>query len=204
MAPTFEEAAHTGLAVLKPKGPHFEAAPYNAAMMEPLTPSEHAVVPQANLPDTFGPELCSAIPGPESRALAARLAKVESRNVTALDPVPIFWERASFANLWDVDGNRFVDLTAAFGVANVISVDGGTDACIADGLTIERGKKAISLERQVRIVAGSMVLVGAVLALTVHPYWAALPAFVGAGLVFAGVTDTCGMGMLLMKMPWNR
>jgi 4-aminobutyrate aminotransferase-like enzyme len=119
VAPTFEEAAHTGLAVLKPKGPHFEAAPYNAAMMEPLTTSEHAVVPQANLPDTFGPELCSAIPGPESRALAARLAKVESRNVTALDPVPIFWERASFANLWDVDGNRFVDLTAAFGVANV-------------------------------------------------------------------------------------
>lgn len=51
--------------------------------------------------------------------MAARLAKVESRNVTALDPPPIFWERAWFANLWDVDGNRFVDLTAAFGVANV-------------------------------------------------------------------------------------
>jgi 4-aminobutyrate aminotransferase/(S)-3-amino-2-methylpropionate transaminase len=59
------------------------------------------------------------IPGPASLALAARLARVESRNVTALDPVPIFWERASGANLWDVDGNRFVDLTAAFGVANV-------------------------------------------------------------------------------------
>jgi len=59
------------------------------------------------------------IPGTESRALATRLAAVESRNATALDPVPVFWERALGANLWDVDGNRYVDLTAAFGVANV-------------------------------------------------------------------------------------
>ena len=59
------------------------------------------------------------IPGPRSRALSARLAAVESRNVTRLDePPPIFWERAARANVWDVDGNRYVDLTAAFGVAN--------------------------------------------------------------------------------------
>jgi 4-aminobutyrate aminotransferase/(S)-3-amino-2-methylpropionate transaminase len=44
---------------------------------------------------------------------------VESRNVTCLDPVPVFWERAQGANVWDVDGNRYVDLGAAFGVANV-------------------------------------------------------------------------------------
>jgi 4-aminobutyrate aminotransferase/(S)-3-amino-2-methylpropionate transaminase len=49
--------------------------------------------------------------------LAERLARVESRNVTCLAPLPIFWERAQGANVWDVDGNRFVDLTAAFGVA---------------------------------------------------------------------------------------
>jgi 4-aminobutyrate aminotransferase-like enzyme len=68
---------------------------------------------------TLLPALRTEIPGPESRALASRLAAVESRNVTALEPVPIFWERALGANLWDVDGNRYVDLTAAFGVANV-------------------------------------------------------------------------------------
>ena len=68
---------------------------------------------------TLPPALVTEIPGRESRALAERLRSVESRNVTALDPVPIFWERAVGANLWDVDGNRFVDLTAAFGVANV-------------------------------------------------------------------------------------
>jgi 4-aminobutyrate aminotransferase/(S)-3-amino-2-methylpropionate transaminase len=70
-------------------------------------------------PETLAPALRTAIPGPESRSLAGRLARVESRNVTALDPVPIFWQRASGANLWDADGNRFVDLTAAFGVSNV-------------------------------------------------------------------------------------
>lgn len=75
--------------------------------------------PKPERESTLMPALRSEIPGPESRALARRLAKVESRNVTALDPVPIFWERALGANLWDVDGNRFVDLTAAFGVANV-------------------------------------------------------------------------------------
>ena len=68
---------------------------------------------------TLPPSLETAVPGPGSRTLAERLARVESRNVTALDPVPIFWERAQGAQLWDVDGNRFIDLTAAFGVANV-------------------------------------------------------------------------------------
>jgi 4-aminobutyrate aminotransferase/(S)-3-amino-2-methylpropionate transaminase len=62
----------------------------------------------------------TSVPGPRSRALAARLAAVETRNVTALAPeAPIFWERAAGANVWDVDGNRFVDLGGAFGVANV-------------------------------------------------------------------------------------
>ncbi|MBW2272867.1 MAG: aspartate aminotransferase family protein [Deltaproteobacteria bacterium] len=64
------------------------------------------------------PDLQTPIPGPRSRELGARLAQVESRNVTCLSPAPIFWERASGANVWDVDGNRYVDLSGAFGVAN--------------------------------------------------------------------------------------
>jgi hypothetical protein len=48
------------------------------------------------------------------------------------------------------------------------------------------------------------VLAGAVLGYFAHPYWIALAAFIGAGLVFAGITDTCGMGMLLARMPWNQ
>ena len=61
-------------------------------------------------PQTLPPRLVTAVPGPRSRELATRLARVESRNVTCLDPAPIFWERAAGANVWDVDGNRFVDL----------------------------------------------------------------------------------------------
>jgi 4-aminobutyrate aminotransferase/(S)-3-amino-2-methylpropionate transaminase len=70
-------------------------------------------------PRTLPPALGTEIPGPRSRALAARLARVESRNVTCVAPEPpIFWERAAGANVWDADGNRFVDLGAGFGVAS--------------------------------------------------------------------------------------
>jgi len=90
------------------------------------------------------------------------------------------------------------------GFSQAYSVDGGTSACEKAGLPVVRGKKAMALERQVRIAAGSLVLTGVILAWFVHPYFIGLSAFVGAGLVFSGVTDTCGMGVILMKMPWNR
>lgn len=90
------------------------------------------------------------------------------------------------------------------GIENVINVDGGTDRWVAAGLPVVRGKKAISLDRQVRILAGFLALLGAVLAAFVHPYFIGLSGFIGAGLMFAGITDTCGMGMMLSKMPWNR
>jgi rhodanese-related sulfurtransferase len=90
------------------------------------------------------------------------------------------------------------------GFSNVVNIEGGTMACVEAGLPAVRGKKAISLERQVRIAAGSLVLLGAVLGGFVHPAFIGLSAFVGAGLVFAGITDTCGMGMILARMPWNQ
>ena len=89
------------------------------------------------------------------------------------------------------------------GFFNVINVEGGTLACVEAGLPVVRGKKAISLERQVRILAGSLVLVGSALGAFVHPAYIGLAAIIGAGLVFAGITDTCGMGMFLARMPWN-
>lgn len=101
-------------------------------------------------------------------------------------------------------GKQACEKFVATGIENVINVEGGTMACVQAGVPVVRGKKAISLERQVRITAGTLVFVGAVLGYFVHPYWIALSAFIGAGLVFAGVTDTCGMGMMLAKMPWNK
>ncbi|HEY2589134.1 MAG TPA: rhodanese-like domain-containing protein [Tepidisphaeraceae bacterium] len=96
------------------------------------------------------------------------------------------------------------------GVGPVYCIEGGTVAWEQLGLPVERGderrstRRVISLERQVRIAAGSLVLLGLALAWAVHPLFLILCAFVGAGLVFAGVTDFCGMGILLGKMPWNR
>jgi rhodanese-related sulfurtransferase len=96
------------------------------------------------------------------------------------------------------------DKLLAAGFTNLVNVEGGTQAWEQAGLPVVRGKKAISLERQVRIAAGSLVVIGSLLGAFVHPAWIGLAAFVGAGLVFAGITDTCGMGMLLARAPWNQ
>jgi rhodanese-related sulfurtransferase len=92
----------------------------------------------------------------------------------------------------------------AAGCGNLVILDGGVAAWESAGLPVERGAKAMSLERQVRIAAGSLVLLGVILGTWVHPGFYGLSAFVGAGLIFAGVTDWCGMAMVLAKMPWNQ
>ncbi len=101
-------------------------------------------------------------------------------------------------------GAKACDRFRDAGFANVVNVEGGTLACEQAGLPLVRGKKTVSLERQVRIAAGSLVLLGAVSGWLIHPAFIGLSAFVGAGLIFAGITDTCGMGMILARMPWNR
>jgi rhodanese-related sulfurtransferase len=101
-------------------------------------------------------------------------------------------------------GRRACEKFLAAGFTNIMNVEGGTMACVEHGLPVVRGRKMISLERQVRIAAGLLVLIGALLGLLVHPVFTGLSIFVGAGLVFAGVTDTCGMGMMLARMPWNQ
>ncbi len=91
----------------------------------------------------------------------------------------------------------------ASGMTNLCILEGGLQAWMREDLPLNRGEKMISLERQVRIGAGGLVLAGAVLSFLLHPAWILLSGFVGAGLIFAGITDTCGMGMLLARMPWN-
>lgn len=93
---------------------------------------------------------------------------------------------------------------AAAGCGNLAILDGGVTAWENAGLPVNRGRKAVSLERQVRITAGLLVLTGVILGTSVHPGFYGLCAFVGAGLMFAGVTDWCGMAMILAKMPWNQ
>jgi rhodanese-related sulfurtransferase len=139
------------------------------------------------------------------------LHATDARNVPLdqLDPATIMQARTSDEPLYVLcrsggRGKQACEKFLAAGFTNVVNVEGGTLAWAECGLPVVRGKKAISLERQVRIAAGSLVLLGLLLAWLVHPAFLALSAFIGAGLVFAGVTDTCGMGLLLARMPWNQ
>jgi rhodanese-related sulfurtransferase len=84
-------------------------------------------------------------------------------------------------------------------------LEGGTAAWIEEGLPVVRTTRTRwSLERQVRLGAGLLVLLGTVLAVTLNMNWLALSAFIGAGLTFAGLTDLCAMAETLGRMPWNR
>ncbi|MFN9610598.1 MAG: rhodanese-like domain-containing protein [bacterium] len=87
----------------------------------------------------------------------------------------------------------------------VRDLEGGLPSWQQAGLPLQRLKNApLPLMRQVQIAAGSLVLLGLILAQLVAPAWILLSWFVGAGLVFAGVSGFCGMARLLALMPWNR
>lgn len=90
------------------------------------------------------------------------------------------------------------------GIGGISVIEGGIEAWKTAGGEVLAGKEVMSIERQVRIGAGALVLIALVLGYFVHPAFLLLGAAVGAGQVFAGVTDWCGMGLLLAKAPWNQ
>ncbi len=92
---------------------------------------------------------------------------------------------------------------AAAGYDNVVNVEGGTSAWTAAGLPVDRGRQVIPLDGQVRIAIGSIVLASALLSL-LHPYFLAITIFMGAGLIFSGISGFCGLAMLLARAPWNQ
>jgi rhodanese-related sulfurtransferase len=88
---------------------------------------------------------------------------------------------------------------------DLVVLDGGTAAWLQAGYPAVRSTAARwALERQVRLAAGLLVVVGVLLAVTVSPWWLLLPGFVGCGLAFAGFSGFCPMGEALARMPWNR
>lgn len=122
---------------------------------------------------------------------------IASRNGAADEPIYLICR----------SGGRSATACAKFraaGFNNVVNVVGGTTAWERAGLPIVRGaSRVIPLERQVRIAAGLVVMLGLLLGWLVHPAGFALSGFIAAGLIFSGVTGWCGMAMLLAKMPWN-
>jgi rhodanese-related sulfurtransferase len=105
-------------------------------------------------------------------------------------------------------GNRTTqaaDQLCRAGGDRVYQLEGGLQAWKRAGLPVVVDRKApLPLMRQVQIAAGSLVLLGTVLAILASPWFLVIPAFVGAGLVVAGITGFCGMARLLARMPWNR
>jgi rhodanese-related sulfurtransferase len=124
-------------------------------------------------------------------------AVMQARNGSSNEPLYVICRSGS-------RGHQACEKFLKAGFTNVVNIEGGTLACVEAGLPVVRGKKTISLERQVRIAAGLLIVTGSALGYFVNPYWIGLAAFVGAGLTFAGITDTCAMGMMLARMPWNQ
>ncbi len=88
---------------------------------------------------------------------------------------------------------------------NVVNVKGGLSAWLREGFGVTKeGKGTIPIIRQVMIMAGSLVLIGVVLSFILNPLWILLSGFIGAGLLFAGLTGICGLQKLLAIMPWNK
>ena len=120
-----------------------------------------------------------------------------ARNVPldVLDPKAVMAARNGVANqpLYVIckSGGRSSQACKKFldaGFANVVNVEGGTSAWVAAGLPVIRGKKAISIDRQMRMLAGTLALAGVALTY-IDPRFIGLTVFIGAGLIFAGVTD---------------
>ncbi len=104
-------------------------------------------------------------------------------------------------------GNRAAmaaDMLLHSGINAVKVIEGGIARWQKEKLAVVKGQGGISLERQVRIIAGSLVLTGIILGWLVSWGFIFISAFVGSGLVYAGLTDNCMMGMLLMKLPYNK
>lgn len=97
------------------------------------------------------------------------------------------------------------DRLRELGFSDLRVLEGGLLAWLGAGRGVVRGERRVwDLERQVRFAAGALVLAGVILSVFAHPYWLWLAAFAGAGLLFSGLTGTCGMALVLARMPWNR
>jgi rhodanese-related sulfurtransferase len=93
----------------------------------------------------------------------------------------------------------------AAGHTGVAHLKGGLPSWKQAGLPTKVDRKApLPLMRQVQIIAGSLIVLGVALGYGVSPLWFLLSGFVGAGLLFAGVTGHCGMAMMLAKLPYNK
>ena len=170
--------------------------------MKTITPLELqkllATQPSAAVVDVRTPVEFAEVHVPQAQSIPLDELRPEALALPKDQPVYLLCRSGQRAT-------KAAEKLALAGYAQPTVVTGGTLAWIAANLPVTRGTtKVISLERQVRIAAGALVFTGVLLASLVNFHFIWLSGFVGAGLVFAGITDFCGMGLLLAKMPWNK
>jgi len=170
--------------------------------MKLITPAELQQIltaqPSAPLIDVRTPVEFAEVHVPQARSVPLDELKPDLLQLQKDQPVYLLCRSGQRAT-------KAADKFTKDGFAQPVVVEGGTLAWIEANLPVTRGQtRVISLERQVRIAAGAIVLTGVLLARFVNFNFIWLSGFVGAGLIFAGITDFCGMGLLLAKMPWNK
>ncbi len=140
--------------------------------------------------------------------MGERIRGSELAPLSRFDPTQVPQVEGKTLVLYCRTGNRSAQAGQQLldaGVKAVWHLQGGIEAWKAAGYETERTANApISLQRQVQMATGSLVLLGTILGAWVSPWFLLLSGFVGAGLTFAGITDTCGMAMLLAKLPYNQ
>jgi rhodanese-related sulfurtransferase len=157
-----------------------------------------AAQPNATLLDVRTPVEFAEVHVPQARSIPLDELNPGSLQLPKSEPVYLLCRSGQRAT-------KAAEKFSREGFAQPIIIEGGTLAWVDAGLPVTRGAtKVISLERQVRIAAGSLVFIGVILGWFVNHWFFVLSGFVGAGLVFAGISDFCGMGLLLAKMPWNK
>lgn len=137
-----------------------------------------------------------------------RIAGAVSRPLSRFDPERVRKEYAGKRIIFHCrSGKRSSDAARRFSISGepVMHLAGGIEAWKSAGLQVVRPARAgLPIMRQVQIVAGALVVAGVFLSVVASAWFLALSAFVGCGLMFAGITGWCGMAMLLAQMPWNR
>jgi len=170
--------------------------------MKTITPIQLQTIlaaqPSSSVIDVRTPVEFAEVHVPQARSVPLDELKPSSLQLQKDQPVYLLCRSGQRAT-------KAAEKFAKEGFSQPIVVEGGTLAWIEANLPVERSTvKVVSLERQVRIAAGALVFIGVLLARFVNFDFIWLSGFVGAGLVFAGITDFCGMGLLLAKLPWNK
>lgn len=143
-----------------------------------------------------------------SEFASGRIPEAELVPLGSLEKTSAEWKRDEALLLYCQGGKRSEQAYATLarqGFTRLFSLEGGFSAWSAAGLATEKSHKAPwSLERQVRFTVALFVITFTSLGLLVHPGFLAGNFFISAGLIFSAVTNTCGMALVLTKLPWNR